>query len=69
MTIKSQEIGRLCDNEQIKIRPDLMIEINGKTKSIVDFKWKSHKQNINADFYQIICYSLAEMLRRAVAEM
>jgi len=69
ITIKSQEIGRLCDNEQIKIRPDLMIEINGKTKSIVDFKWKSHKQNINADFYQIICYSLAEIQRNSRSEM
>lgn len=59
--IESQQKNRLCDRNKIKIRPDLVIYKGKVPVSIIDFKWKIHEKNNNADFYQIICYGLAEL--------
>lgn len=61
--INSQYWRYLCDNNKIKIRPDLIIYKNNKPIAIIDFKWKSFATNANADFYQVICYALAELDR------
>jgi len=59
--VESQSIGNLCNKGKISIRPDLIIKIKDETKAILDFKWKLHEKNNNADFYQIICYSLSKI--------
>lgn len=59
--INSQYWRYLCDNNNIKIKPDLIIYKKGKPIAIIDFKWKSFASNKNSDFYQVICYALAEI--------
>ena len=61
ITIKDQKIGKLCDSGKIRIKPDLIIREtkNGRALAVLDFKWKSRSPN--SDFYQIICYALAEL--------
>lgn len=59
--INSQYRRYLCDKNTIKIKPDLILLKNGKPVAIIDFKWKSFASNNNADYYQVICYALAEI--------
>jgi 5-methylcytosine-specific restriction enzyme subunit McrC len=61
LVLNSQLKQTLCDNNKIKIKPDLIISRNNKVIAVIDFKWKQSEQNNNADFYQIICYGLAEL--------
>lgn len=62
--IKDQEKQTLCDQNKIKIKPDLIIykkENANIPVAIIDFKWKFAEKNVNADFYQVICYGMAEL--------
>jgi 5-methylcytosine-specific restriction enzyme subunit McrC len=61
LRIESQKLEHLCDNNKINIKPDLLILRNRIPVAVIDFKWKLHEKDKNADFYQIICYSLAEL--------
>ena len=63
LVLNAQLKQTLCDNNKIKIKPDLLISQNNKVIAVIDFKWKLSEQNNNADFYQIICYGLAELSR------
>lgn len=67
--VKSQFKQHLCDNNKIKIRPDMVIFKNDKPVAIIDFKWKRYDPNNNADFYQVICYGLAELQEYGLAEI
>lgn len=60
-SINSQYWRYLCDKNSIKIKPDLILLKNEKPFAIIDFKWKSFAANKNADYYQVICYALAEI--------
>lgn len=61
ISVEAQSKGSLCDEGNISIRPDLIVKVNNEIKAIIDFKWKLHENKNNADFYQIICYSLAKV--------
>ena len=61
LKINSQQRKSLCDKNKITIKPDLIISTkDDKPVYIIDFKWKLRKDR-NADYYQIICYGLAEL--------
>lgn len=58
----------LCDLGRISIRPDLVVfdssdKKRQKSLSVIDFKWKEAPNSDNSNFYQIICYGLAEIQR------
>lgn len=59
--IESQVKQSLGDKNTLKIIPDLIIFKSNKPLSVIDFKWKLFENNKNADYYQIICYGLAEL--------
>ncbi len=69
--IKDQHANKLCDGKNINIRPDLIIykKADNKAKAIIDFKWKHSKNNVNADYYQVICYGLAELQKSKLKEI
>jgi len=63
LKIEPQYRHSLCDKNKIKIRPDVVIFDPGHAKplAVIDFKWKDAPNTDNANYYQIICYGLAEI--------
>lgn len=68
LCIENQFKQSLCDLGRISIRPDLVVfdsfdKKRQKPLSVIDFKWKEAPDSDNSNFYQIICYGLAEIQR------
>jgi len=61
LQVNPQSWQALCDRGRIKIKPDLIIYKNKCPVAILDFKWKPFESKTNTDFYQIICYALAQI--------
>jgi 5-methylcytosine-specific restriction endonuclease McrBC regulatory subunit McrC len=60
--VESQSKRNLCDNNRIRLKPDLLLKREGETEYIIDFKWKFRDgKSSNSDYYQAICYGLAEL--------
>ena len=61
LSVDSQKSKGLCDQNRVKIKPDIIINLGGAPVAVIDFKWKYSGDVGSPQYYQVICYALADL--------